>query len=91
MTLREGRRGPLRQVDISPAKKEPTVKNRAYSVSLAVLVALMAASGASAKSASVHAAKQADRYSASRAAPSAKQFHGASAKAKPARRGGRHF
>jgi len=37
----------------TPAKKEPTMKNRAYAVILTALVALMAASGASAKAPSV--------------------------------------
>jgi len=38
----------------TPAKKEPAMKNRAYAVILAAVVALMAASGASAKATSVH-------------------------------------
>ena len=37
------------------AKKEPVMKNRAYAVVLAAVVALMAASGASAKAPSQHA------------------------------------
>jgi hypothetical protein len=41
-----------RQVGIRTAKKETTVKIRAYSIVLAALVALTAASGASAKLAS---------------------------------------
>ena len=38
----------------TPPMKEHTVKNRAYAVILAAVVALMAASGASAKASNVH-------------------------------------
>jgi hypothetical protein len=50
-----------RQVGIkTPRTKEPTMKKRAYIVILAALVALMAASGASAQRAHAHSnAKQA--------------------------------
>ena len=42
--------------DFNPsAPKEPTMKNRAYAVVLAAVVALLAASGASAKAPSAHA------------------------------------
>jgi hypothetical protein len=52
----EARSGHWRQVDMeATAKKEPVMKNRAYAVVLAAVVALMAASGASAKATSVHA------------------------------------
>jgi hypothetical protein len=45
-----------RQVDITtPAKKEPTMKNSAYAIILAAVIALLAASGASAKASYVHA------------------------------------
>jgi hypothetical protein len=44
------------QLDSTPtAKKEPVMKNRAYAVVLAAVVALMAASGALAKAPSTHA------------------------------------
>lgn len=53
---------------IRPAKKEPTMKKRAYSIVLAALVALLVASGASAKKADRYsAAKKADRHSVSKA------------------------
>lgn len=43
------------EVGFTPtAMKEPTVKNRAYAVVLAAVVALLAASGASAKATAVH-------------------------------------
>ena len=76
------------------------MKKRAYSVVLAALVALMVASGASAKKADRYsAAKKADRYSVNKAvarhmlvrrAPDAKKFHGKSASAKQNRRAGRN-
>ena len=44
------------QLDPTPtAKKEPVMKKRAYAVVLAAVVALMAASGASAKAPAAHA------------------------------------
>jgi len=41
-------------VDIRTREKEPTMKNHAYAVILAAVVALMAASGASARASYVH-------------------------------------
>jgi hypothetical protein len=50
--------------DFTPAsKKEPVMKNRAYAVILAALVALLAASGASAKVAYVHANAKVAKHS----------------------------
>jgi hypothetical protein len=78
--------------------KEHPVKKRAYTVTLAVLVALMVASGASAKKADRYsAAKKAERHAVAktaarhvlvRRAPEAKQ-HGKAAAAKTLRRAGR--
>jgi hypothetical protein len=50
----EARRGGVRQVDIKTREKEPTMKNHAYAAILAAVVALMAASGASARASYVH-------------------------------------
>jgi hypothetical protein len=50
--------------DFNPAaNKEPVMKNRAYAVILAALVALLAASGASAKVAYVHANAKVAKHS----------------------------
>jgi hypothetical protein len=80
----EAGREVARRVDIkTPRTKEPVMKKRAYIVILAALVALMAASGASARRThshsnvqkAVHALKKADKRTHS----------------KVLRRSGRHF
>lgn len=73
------------------ATKGHTVKKRAYIVTLALLVALMVASGASAKKAARHSvSKKAERHMLVKHAPDAKQFQGKGAAAKQYRRAGRN-
>ena len=81
-----------RQVDMKSgshptAMKGHTMKKRAYIVTLALVVALMVASGASAQKTARHSVnKQAQRHMLVKRAPDAKKFHGKSASAKSARR-----
>ena len=72
------------------ATKGHTVK-RAYLVTLALLVALMVASGASAQKTARHSVNQkAERHMLVKRAPDAKTFQGKGAAARQYRRGGRN-
>ena len=91
----EGARGPLRQVGMKSgsqptATKGHTVEKRAYIVTLAVLVALMVASGASAQKTTRHSVNnKAERHMLVKRAPDAKTLQGKGAAAKRYRRTGR--